>query len=122
MRGRILAMMLACCAQAAPADEPVLLRYRFRVGDRIDVQVAHRALTETTMNGVSQVVETQTDSTKSCRVVAPLTPGDRIRIRRARPRFTLVETGRHGYSRTLREKLAWGGGLRAAEAAPRGDA
>ena len=70
MRGRILAMMLACCAQAAPADEPVLLRYRFRVGDRIDVQVAHRALTETTMNGVSQVVETQTDSTKSCRVVA----------------------------------------------------
>lgn len=56
------------------------------------------------------------------RVVAPLTPGDRIRIRRAKPRFTLVETGRHGYYRTLREKLAWGGGLRAAEAAPRGDA
>lgn len=56
------------------------------------------------------------------RVVAPLTPGDSIRIRRARPRFTLVETGRHGYYRTLREKLAWGGGLRAAEAAPRGDA
>ncbi|MFM7242662.1 MAG: NAD(+)/NADH kinase [Planctomycetaceae bacterium] len=56
------------------------------------------------------------------RVVAPLIPGDRIRIRRATPRFTLVETGRHGYYRTLRDKLAWGGGLRAAEAAPRGDA
>jgi NAD+ kinase len=55
------------------------------------------------------------------RVIAPLTPGDRIRIRRAAPRFTLVETGRHGYYRTLHEKLAWGGGLRAAEAAPRGE-
>jgi len=56
------------------------------------------------------------------RVVAAVTPGDRIRIRRALPRFTLVETGRHGYYRTLREKLAWGGGLRAAEATSRGDA
>lgn len=49
------------------------------------------------------------------RVVASLVPGDRIRVRRAAPRFTLVETGRHGYYRTLREKLAWGGGLRASE-------
>jgi NAD+ kinase len=49
------------------------------------------------------------------RAVAALLPGDRIRVRRAAPRFTLVETGRHGYYRTLREKLGWGGGLRAAE-------
>jgi NAD+ kinase len=49
------------------------------------------------------------------RVVTGLMPGDRIRVRRAAPRFTLVETGRHGYYGTLREKLAWGGGLRAAE-------
>ena len=49
------------------------------------------------------------------RVVAELAPGDAIRIRRAEPRFTLVEIGGHGYYRTLREKLAWGGGLRAAE-------
>ncbi len=57
------------------------------------------------------------------RVVAGLVAGDRIRVRRAAPRFTLVETGRHGYYRTLREKLAWGGGPRAAEPpAPRGHA
>ena len=49
------------------------------------------------------------------RVVADLAPGDAIRVRRAEPRFTLVEIGGHGYYRTLREKLAWGGGLRAAE-------
>ncbi|MFM8413591.1 MAG: NAD(+)/NADH kinase [Planctomycetota bacterium] len=49
------------------------------------------------------------------RVVAELAPGDAIRVRRAEPRFTLVEIGGHGYYRTLREKLAWGGGLRAAE-------
>jgi len=50
------------------------------------------------------------------RVVAAVEPGDRIRVRRAAPRFTLVETSDHGYYRTLREKLGWGGGLRAAEA------
>jgi NAD+ kinase len=49
------------------------------------------------------------------RVVTGLEPGDRIRVRRAEPRFTLIETGRHGYYGTLREKLGWGGGLRAAE-------
>jgi len=46
------------------------------------------------------------------RVVADLRPDDRVRIRRAAPRFTLVETSHHGYYRTLREKLGWGGGLR----------
>jgi NAD+ kinase len=49
------------------------------------------------------------------RVVTGLAAGDRIRVRRATPRFTLVETQRHGYYGTLREKLGWGGGLRSAE-------
>ena len=49
------------------------------------------------------------------RVVTGVLPGDRIRIRRAVPRFTLVETGQHGYYGALREKLGWGGGLRGAE-------
>ena len=48
-------------------------------------------------------------------VVAGLEAGDAVRVRRATPRFTLVETSHHGYYRTLREKLGWGGGLRAAE-------
>lgn len=54
------------------------------------------------------------------RVIAALQAGDRVRIRRATPRFTLVETARHGYYRTLREKLGWGGGLRAARRRPSG--
>lgn len=48
------------------------------------------------------------------RVVTGLVAGDRVSIRRAQPRFMLVETARHGYYRTLREKLEWGGGLRGA--------
>ena len=44
------------------------------------------------------------------RVVTSLLPGDRVRVRRAVPRFTLVETAHHGYYRTLREKLGWAGG------------
>ncbi|MFM8706395.1 MAG: NAD(+)/NADH kinase, partial [Planctomycetia bacterium] len=52
------------------------------------------------------------------RVIAELAAGDRIRIRRAAPRFALVETQNHGSYRTLREKLAWGG-MRAEAASPR---
>ena len=48
------------------------------------------------------------------RVLTPLLPGDRVRVRRAAPRFTLVETRNHGYYRTLHEKLHWGGGMRGA--------
>ena len=52
------------------------------------------------------------------RVVTGLVAGDRVSIRRARPRFTLVETEQHGYYRTLREKLEWSGGLRGAGGRP----
>lgn len=48
------------------------------------------------------------------RVITGVEAGDRVSIRRARPRFTLIETEHHGYYRTLREKLEWGGGLRGA--------
>ncbi len=45
------------------------------------------------------------------RVLAKLLPGDRVRVRRAEPRFKLIEVTGHGYYRTLREKLGWGGQL-----------
>jgi hypothetical protein len=66
---------LAAGAEAAvpveeAATEPVTLAYRFRAGDRIAMEVAHRALTETTMNGTTQTVETMTDSTRTWKVVA----------------------------------------------------
>jgi NAD+ kinase len=48
-------------------------------------------------------------------VVSELQPGDRVRIRRAEPKFKLVEVKGHGYYRTLREKLGWGGSLTAGE-------
>jgi len=58
-------------AVAVAADpSPVRLEYRFRAGDRIDMQVAHRALTETTMNDTTQTVETMTDSRKTWTVTA----------------------------------------------------
>lgn len=58
----------AAAAAAAPA-EPVMLRYRFGPDERLAIRVAHRALTETTMNGTTQSVETMTDSTKIWKVV-----------------------------------------------------
>jgi hypothetical protein len=59
-----LGLVAAAAGAAAPA-EPVMLRYRFRPDERLAMRVAHRALTETTMNGTTQSVETMTDSTKT---------------------------------------------------------
>jgi len=47
------------------------------------------------------------------RVLCRLEPGDRVQVRRASAQFKLVTAPGHSYYRTLREKLGWGGGLRA---------
>jgi hypothetical protein len=64
------ACLVLFVAAAAAAAEPVRLRYEFHPDERMAMRVAHRALTETTMNGTTQSVETMTDSTKTWRVVA----------------------------------------------------
>jgi NAD+ kinase len=45
------------------------------------------------------------------RLITSVAAADRVRIRRAMPRFMLIETRAHGYYRTLRDKLHWGGGI-----------
>jgi NAD+ kinase len=47
------------------------------------------------------------------RVVCLVEPGDRVRVERSAARFQLVTFAGHGYYRTLREKLGWGGRLKA---------
>ncbi len=49
------------------------------------------------------------------KVIQQVTADDRIRIERSRAQFQLVETPGRGYYRTLREKLGWGGRLKAKE-------
>jgi len=49
------------------------------------------------------------------RMMCTLEPDHRVRIRRARSQFKLVEVPGHGYYRTLREKLGWGGRLKLKE-------
>ena len=49
---------------------PTRLEYRFRAGERLDMRVAHRALTETTVGATSQSTETATDSRKRWTVIA----------------------------------------------------
>src|SRR5207237_8022026 len=43
------------------------------------------------------------------RGMGSLEPNDRIRVEKAGPQFKLIEVAGHGYYRTLREKLGWGG-------------
>jgi hypothetical protein len=57
--------------RAVAADtRSVTLAYRFEPHERIDMDVAHRALTETTIGATSQATETATDSRKTWTVVA----------------------------------------------------
>jgi len=45
------------------------------------------------------------------KVICKLAAGQRVRIERSEARFQLIEFPGHGYYRTLREKLNWGGQL-----------
>jgi NAD+ kinase len=45
------------------------------------------------------------------RVLGEIIAGDRVRVEQAAARFKLVTGKGHGYYRTLREKLGWGGQL-----------
>lgn len=44
-------------------------------------------------------------------VVHTVVAGDRIVVKRARPQFQLIQVEGHGYYRTLRKKLHWGGSI-----------
>lgn len=73
--GSGLLSLLWCSSGVVAADEPpvaenggLLLRYHFTPGEAVSTQVAHRAVTETTINGATQAVETATDSVKTWRV------------------------------------------------------
>lgn len=61
-------------AGATDADD-VTLRYTFHAGEKIVMDVSHRARTETTIGSTSQAVETATDSTKVWTVVGVDTDG-----------------------------------------------
>jgi NAD+ kinase len=54
----------------------------------------------------------QTSVVVDGRVLCTLHAGDRVRVERADARFNLVTAPGHGYYRTLREKLGWGGQLK----------
>ena len=71
-----LAWLLACGAATchaadttAPPRPRVTLVYRFLPGETLDMDVSHRALTETTVGATSQATETATDSRKTWTVV-----------------------------------------------------
>lgn len=67
--GLAIGLIAVAVAASAEPSAGVLLRYVFHPDDAISSQVEHRALTETTMNGVTESVETMTDSTRTWHVV-----------------------------------------------------
>jgi len=56
--------------RAESAPHAVTLEYRFRSGEKLDMDVSHRAITETTVGATSQSTETATDSRKTWTVVS----------------------------------------------------
>lgn len=83
--GALLALVAASlvlpgAGRDARGDEgPVRLAYRFRAGEEVVMQVAHRAHSDTTINGVTQSTETATESKKRWRVVE-VTPDGKATI------------------------------------------
>ena len=64
-----LIALLTCSGMLNAQDEqPQLLRYKFSPGETISAEVSHRAITETTINGTTQHIETATDSIKSWKI------------------------------------------------------
>ena len=54
-------------------------------------------------------------------VLSTLTASDRVRVRRAEPKFQLIEVPGNNYYRTLREKLGWGGQINGRSCPPPAD-
>ena len=55
--------------KVVPEKPSQFLRYKFSQGETISAEVSHRAITETTINGTTQHVETATDSIKSWKII-----------------------------------------------------
>jgi len=76
LRRPAMAFLLAAClpplaGSSLVAEEPTFrLRYGFSPGERLTMDVEHRAVTDTTISGVRQSVETSTDSRKIWTVVS----------------------------------------------------
>jgi len=64
----IIAVGMTVSVEAREAKATVQLRYAFSKGDMLASRIEHRALTETTMNGLTESVETMTDSTRTWQV------------------------------------------------------
>ena len=65
----LIPWLLSVCAAAglaadtaAPGPPQVTLEYRFQPGEKLNMDVSHRAVTETTVGATSQATETATDS------------------------------------------------------------
>ena len=75
-----------------------------------------RPLVNTADHRIEMVVEkphAQTAVVVDGRQLHTLTPADRVCVRRAEPKFKMVEVPGYSYYRTLREKLGWGGHIAA---------
>ena len=76
--------------------------------------LTHRTVIDTASRSYTLVIPSPNNGS-SCvvdgRLLLPLKAGDKVRISRAEPKFCLIETNQHGYYSTLRDKLAWGGGI-----------
>jgi NAD+ kinase len=76
--------------------------------------LTHRAVVDAASRQYDLIVRSPNAGTACVvdgRLLGGLLPGDTVQVRQATPRFTLIETARHGYYSTLRRKLAWGGEL-----------
>ncbi len=112
--GLIVSTPIGSTAHSLSAGGPILRKnlQAFVICPLSPHMLTVRPLVDTADREYEMVVRQPHESTAVVvdgRQLHTLLPQDRVRVRRAKPKFKLIEVPGHSYYRTLREKLGWGG-------------
>jgi NAD+ kinase len=112
--GLIVSTPVGSTAHSLSAGGPILRKdlQAFVISPISPHTLTMRPVVDSAERMYSMVVHEPQDATSVVvdgQVVHRLERGDRVEVQRAEPVFRLIEVLQHGYYRTLREKLGWGG-------------
>lgn len=116
--GLIISTPVGSTAHSLSAGGPILRKSlpAFVISPISPHTLTVRPVVDTADRVYEMVVERPNEGTSVVvdgQLLCNLLPDQRVRVAKAEPHFTLVEVRGHSYYRTLREKLGWGGRLKA---------
>ena len=121
--GLIVSTPVGSTAHSLSAGGPILRKnlQAFVISPISPHTLTVRPVVDTADRTYELVVKQPNEATSAVvdgKLIHQLQENDRVSVKRAESSFKLVEVRGHGYYRTLREKLGWGGRLRRIEENP----